>query len=157
MTEELRSKLAKVAIGLVEGGSERELYKYSLHAYFWGDEDEDERKMHFDILMSLFKQSLENKDIPMLEYMGRNVPKGDSQVGSCSQKAKIAAYILTCLMNFNVDGKRRPIEEAFLPKRKEVSQRLNLPLRRVEEFYQELAEASELDLDERRVKTNVWS
>ena len=155
MTEELRSKLAKVAIGLVEGGSERELYKESLHAYFWGDEDE--REMRLDVLMTLFKQALDNKDIPMLEYMGRNVPKRDSQVGSCSQKAKIAAYILTCLMNFNVDGKRRPIEEAVLPKRKEVSQRLNLPLRRVEEFYQELAEVSELDLDERRVKTNVWS
>ena len=133
------------------------------------------------MVMTCFEGALKSRDLDLIEFLGRNVPQEDEEPPKTPQRLEMAAYILRCLVgkdyrglvgeeisNLSGDESAKQIwgalenlagqyDEPFLPKKAEVRKRLNLSARRVKEFYHELAETSGLDLDERRVETNVWS
>ena len=187
MKTEHRKKLVKACVEIVRDLAVRQSLRAHLRCYLWGKYSdgsiipERDRLYNYRKVMEFFEGALRSKDRDLIEFLGRNVPQEHEEPPKTPQRLEMAAYILRCLVGDDYRGFvgeeisdlsedesaihvwaglqnwKCPDGEPSLPKKAEVRKKLNLSARRVEQFYQELAEASELDLDERRVKTNVWS
>jgi len=100
--------------------------------------------------------AIDNQDTEMLEWVGRNIPvKGDT-LPEPSQRQQIAMHLICCLKGTEPVWFNEDWSKGRLPKRKEVADKLGIDIKKVSEFYAELAKETGLNLDERS-KANVWS
>ncbi len=187
MKKDHRKKLIKACVAISKDVAVRQSLRAHLRSCLWGEHldgsiiPESDREYSYHIATSYFERALRDRDLELLEFLGRNIPKKNDEHPKTTQNVEMAAFILRCLVgedyrgfvgeeisNLSGDESAKQIwaalgylagqyDEPFLPKKAEVRKRLNLSARRVKEFYHELAEESGLDLDERRVETNVWS
>ena len=134
LLHECFNKYAEVEIPLVLGGNMN-------HSQEQIDAHNADRALRRQI-----SKMLDDRDRGALEWLGRNIPgKRDKAPKKLTVKERIADYLEDCLYG----------NEWWFPKRKEVADKLGIDIKKVSEFYAELAEETGLNLDERS-KTNVW-
>ncbi len=129
--------------------------KVLLYDLFFGQEATREDTQSW--LKQYLEGAIDCRDADFLEYVGRNIPvKGDPPPKKTA-KVKIAEYLQFCVARETPEGVTVDEEDPYIPKRKEVADELSIDVKRVSEFYSELAKKTGLDLDERKVGSNVWS
>ena len=93
----------------------------------------------------------------MLEWVGRSIPMKGDVLPEPTQRQNIAIHLICCLQGTKLVWLTEVWSKGRLPKRQEVADKLGFDIKKVSEFYAELAKVTGLDLDERRPKTNVWA
>ncbi len=144
--------LASAAYEITQKASQRVDVRRHLHNLLWGDDFE--QWWSEQMLETRLRNAVRERDTSLLEFIGRNIPAKDDEVPQAPQRVMMAEYIRFFLIGDIDEGVPG---DGRLPKRKEVADRQGIDIKKVSEFYAELAKVTGLDLDERRPKTNVWA
>ncbi len=143
--------LASAAYEITQKASQRVDVRRHLHNLLWGDDFE--QWWSEQMLETRLRNAVRERDTSLLEFIGRNIPAKDDEVPQAPQRVMMAEYIRFFLIGDIDEGVPG---DGRLPKRQDVADYFGFDIRKVSEFYAELAKETGLDLDERS-KTNVWS
>ena len=144
--EEIRRELKEKAMEVAGSSYDDLCHKRLLHDVFGTAKPSREAA-----LIDLLSRAVKERDRRMFEWIGRNMPSEGAPEPKSSINHRIAECFHACLEDGLGEGKW------FLPRRSEVAEILGVDIKRVSEFYKQLAARTKISLDERETgHPNAW-